>query len=286
MTVCEALAETIPRLAEAGIATARLDAELLIGQVLEVSRTWLAAHPEVGLTPEQEAGLEALVVRRERREPLPYLLGRWEFLGMSLRVTPAVLIPRPETETLVEEVARRLPPGARVLDVGTGSGCIALALARLRQDVRVLGIDSSAAAVDVAVENAHATGLEERVSFEAVTFPADRAQLPGPFDAVVSNPPYIPASMATDLPPEVRDYEPRSAVVGGADGLALLEPLLRCSGGLLAAEGLLAVEVMAGQWGSVRALAERVGGWSVAEVIRDLAGIERVLVWRRAAPGR
>src|SRR6266516_302733 len=121
MTVRETLGSAIPRLAARGIETARLDAELLVARVLGVSRTWLAAHPEGVLTAEQHRSLEALLLRRERRVPLPYLLGEWEFLGMRLRVTPAVLIPRPETETLVEEVAQRLPAGARVLDVGTGS---------------------------------------------------------------------------------------------------------------------------------------------------------------------
>src|SRR5205085_2091075 len=105
--------------------SARLDAELLTGHVLGASRTWLLAHPEAPLAPEQAQALTELLARRARREPLPYLLGRWEFLDLTLRVTPAVLIPRPETEVLVEETARRLPAGARVLDVGTGSGCIA-----------------------------------------------------------------------------------------------------------------------------------------------------------------
>jgi release factor glutamine methyltransferase len=204
---------------------------------------------------------------------------------MSLRVTPAVLIPRPETEVLVEEVARRLPNGARVLDVGTGSGCIALGLASLRSDLQVSGIDLSEDAVAVARENASRTGLAERVTFQVAGFPPDRSEISGPFDAIVSNPPYIPEGMLGELQPEVRDYEPRLAVIGGADGMLLLRPLLERSGELLARGGLLAVEVMEGQSEVVAALAARGGGWGKAEVICDLAEIPRVLVWRREEEG-
>jgi release factor glutamine methyltransferase len=281
MTVREALMTAIPRLATQGIETARLDAELLVARVLGVARTWLAAHPEGSLSAEQDHELEALVRRREGREPLPYLLGEWEFLGTRLRVTPAVLIPRPETETLVEAVAQRLPPGARVLDVGTGSGCIALGLAQLREDVGVVGIDRCAGAVAVARENAQRAGLSARVTFGRVLFPAGPARLPGPFDAVVSNPPYIPQAMIQGLQPEVRDYEPRAALDGGADGLAFHEILLTHSAPLLRPSGLLAVEIMAGQEQSVAGLAERRGGWGEAEIVPDLAGIPRVLIWRR-----
>lgn len=281
MTVRDALGDAISRLAAHGIETSRLDAELLVAHVLSVSRTWLAAHPESALTADQSQELESLMQRRERREPLPYLLGEWEFLGMLLRVTSAVLIPRPETEMLVEEVARRLPAGARVLDVGTGNGCIALGLARLREDVRVIGIDRCSGAVAVARENARRVGLARRVSFGRVSFPASPARLPGPFDAVVSNPPYIPDTMIETLQPEVRDYEPRLALAGGPDGLAFHHALLRHTAELLRSGGLLAVEVMAEQAEPVRALAERIGGWEEPAIIPDLAGIQRVLIWHR-----
>jgi release factor glutamine methyltransferase len=281
-----ALGEAAARLAEVGIETARLDAELLVAHVIGVSRTWLAGHPSASLQADQREALASLVARRERREPLPYLLGRWEFFGLSLRVTPAVLIPRPETEGLVEELGRRLPTRARVLDVGTGSGCIALGLARARADVDVVGIDDSDEAIAVASENAIETGLQPRVRFQTMAFPAPVALSGERFDAVVSNPPYIPAPMLADLPPEVRDYEPRAALEGGEDGLRFHELLLRHAGDILCPGGLLAVEVMAGQAEAVQALARRLGGWGKEAVTPDLAGILRVVVWRRegAAP--
>jgi release factor glutamine methyltransferase len=146
----------------------------------------------------------------------------------------------------------------------------------------VIGIDRCGEAVAVARENARRTDLDRRVTFGRVSFPASGSRLPGPFDAIVSNPPYIPEGMVESLQPEVRDYEPRGALVGGADGLVLHDALLRHSNALLRAPGLLAVEVMAGQEDTVRALAERIGGWAQPEIVPDLAGIPRVLIWRRS----
>jgi release factor glutamine methyltransferase len=281
VSVAEALRSAVPALAASGIETSRLDAELLVAAVLGVTRTWLVAHPEAALCAVQVGRLADMVARRAAREPLPYLLGQWEFMGMRLRVTPAVLIPRPETEILVEAVAERLLTGARVLDVGTGSGCIALGLGRLRPDVSVIGIDCSEAAVAIARENARENAMAGRICFCAATFPDPDADWGGPFDAVVANPPYIPEAMVAELEPEVRDHEPRGALAGGADGLSLHAPLLQYVGGLLRCGGVLAVEVMAGQAGVVQELARRVGGWEEPDVVPDLSGIPRVLLWRR-----
>jgi release factor glutamine methyltransferase len=247
------LADGFTRLAAAGVETPRLDAELLLAHVLGVNRAYLHAHPDRILTPDQETAFEALLRRREAREPLPYLLGRWEFLGMPFRVTPAVLIPRPETETLVEGAAARLRDGARILDVGAGSGCVGIGLAKLLPGARVTALEPSAEAAAVAQENAAALGVSDRVEVIEGWFPGAAAGL-GLFDAVVSNPPYIPSADVERLAPELRLYEPRLALDGGADGLDVIRALAAESPAVLRPGGLLAIEIALGQSEAVTGL--------------------------------
>ena len=275
-TIRSALTCAMEELRVARVETPQLDAELLLAHTLGVTRTYLAAHLPDSLSPEHAAAFAELVARREAREPLPYLLGRWEFLGLSFEVSPTVLIPRPETEGLVEAVAARVRPNARVLDVGTGSGCIAIGLAHLRPDLAVTALEISPEAAAVARRNAAALEVSDRVRVVEGAFP--ETALPGPFAAVVSNPPYIPTAMEKTLAPELRLYEPRGALDGGADGLTVLRALATRAGGLLEPGGLLAMEIGAGQEEQVLALLGEAGGWEGVEVLPDLAGIPRVVL--------
>jgi release factor glutamine methyltransferase len=276
-SIREVLTQAVERLAAAGVESPRVDAELLLAHALGRTRTYLVGHPHEPLSEAAADVFEELLRRREARVPVPYLLGSWEFMGMPLAVSPAVLIPRPETETLVEAVAERLPAAARVLDVGAGSGCISIGLAKLLPRAEITALEPSPAAVEVARANVRALGFEGRVRVREGTFPRDTAGLEA-LDAVVSNPPYIPSNAVDQLAPELRLYEPRLALDGGPDGLDLLRALASVSPALLRAGGLLAVEVMQGQSDAVLGLLEAQPRWRDAEVVFDLAGVARVVV--------
>ena len=250
------MAEAVARLAQAGCDTPRLDAELLLADALGVDRAALYAR-EFG----EPAGFADRVRRREAREPVAYILGRRPFRRIDLLVDPRVLIPRPDTEALVE-AALDLPAGARVHDVGTGSGAVALALKDERPDLVVSGSDASADAVEVARANAARLGLD--VAFEVV-----RGLPSGSYDLVVANLPYVREGEWDGLPPEIRLYEPREALVSGADGLDAIRELVTGASGTR-----LALEHAPDQAAAVRALL------GDARTVRDLAGRERVTVGR------
>jgi release factor glutamine methyltransferase len=263
--VRDALADATMTLAEAGCDTPRLDAELLLASVLGVGRERLVLDASSVLDPSALGWFGELVARRAAREPVAYILGRKDFRWISLLVDPRALIPRPETELLVE-VGLGLPRGARVVDVGTGSGAVALALKSERPDLVVVGSDVSADALAVARENARRLGLD--VGFvEADLLPDGR------FDAVLANLPYV--ADGTLLAPEVASYEPAGALFAGADGLDAIRRLVAQVG----ESSLIALEVGAEQADAVPGLI-RAAGFATATV-RDLAGHERVVVGRR-----
>lgn len=262
------------RLAGAGVETPEVDAELLVGHVLGLSRSEVALDRDRPVTDRERAALEDLVERRARREPLQYVLGEWGFRRLTLRVDARALIPRPETEVVVERALALLAgkDSPAVLDVGTGSGAIALAVADERRGAHVLGIDSSPAALELARENAELLGL-----------PVDFAQhdllagLPGgPWDLVVSNPPYVPPADRATLAPEVREWEPALAL-HSPDATA---SIARHAIDVLAAHGALVLEVGDGQAADVASL---LGSLDYADVRMtvDLAGRERVVEGRR-----
>jgi release factor glutamine methyltransferase len=269
LTVRDAVIDAARVLAEAGCDTPRLDAELLLAEALRVGRGRLVLDGGSLLDPRAATRYAALIARRVRREPVAYILGRKEFRRITLAVDRRVLIPRPETELLVE-VGLTLPTGARVVDVGTGSGAVALALKDERSDLEVWGAELSDDALAVAEANGQRLGLEVRWR---------RADLldgvPGPFDAVLANLPYV-ASDAR-LAPEIADYEPSGALFAGADGLDVIRRLAPQAAGT----PLVALEVGFDQAASAGDLLGEVGFHSV-EVLRDLAGHERVVVGRRA----
>jgi release factor glutamine methyltransferase len=264
--VRDALAEAAATLMHAGCETPRLDAELLLASVLGVGRERLVLDAQWPLDPAQLEQFGALAARRAAREPVAYILGRKEFRWISLCVDPRVLIPRPETELLVE-VGLGLPGGASVVDVGTGSGAVALALKHERPDLSVIGTDVSPGALEVARANARRLGLDVRF-LDADLVPAGR------YDAVLANLPYVPA--AEPLPPEVARYEPAGALFAGADGLDAIRRLIDRVAGV----ELVALEIGAGQ---AEAVARLLGAAGLAEIERrrDLAGHERVVVGRR-----
>ncbi len=271
-----ALAE---RFAAAGIADARLDARLLVAEVLEVTTGRLAAFPETTVSEAQAERLETLAARREKREPLSHVLGRRGFWTLDLSVTADTLAPRPDTETVIEAVLARIPDRTaplRVLDLGTGTGCILLALLSELPNATGLGIDRSPGALAVAEGNARANGLSDRARFQLGDWTQGLAES---FDVVVSNPPYIPDGDIDGLEPEVARFEPRTALAGGADGLDCYRLLAPQMAALAAPGGVVAFEVGHGQDRAVAALMEQ-AGLCVATVVADLAGIGRCVITR------
>ncbi len=263
VSVRDALDSAVIPLTAAGCESPRLDAELLLAHVLDVGRARLVMEPDVSLEPAQARAFRTLVLRRREREPVAYILGRKGFRHIELAVDPRVLVPRPETELLVE-AALDLPHGSRVVDVGTGSGAVALALKHERPDLEVLATDASADALEVARANAARLGLE--VSFHHGDL---LAGVEGPIEAVVSNPPYVAEADRPALPPEVVVHEPAQALFAGSDGLDTLRRLAEA----VAAVPWVAVEVGAGQAATVAALFP-----GETRILLDLAGVERVVV--------
>ena len=270
-SVRDALDSAVVGLTAAGVPTSRLDAEVLLAHVLAVDRTALFLDPARELTPAQAGAFRAVVVRRREREPVSQLVGLRGFRHLELAVDRRVLTPRPETEHLVE-AALWLPEGARVVDVGTGSGAVALALKDERPDLEVLATDVSTDALDVAWQNARALGIDVTFFHGDLLDPIDPAL---PVDAVVSNPPYVRDEVA--LPPEVVRFEPHVALFGGPDGLAVIRRLVPQAFGRGAR--FVAVEVGEGQVPDVGAVF-RAAGAAEVHAVPDLAGIERVVVGR------
>jgi release factor glutamine methyltransferase len=271
--VRDALDGAVTAITAAGCETPRLDAELLLAHALGVSRERLFID-DLTVAGAAVRVFQAYVRRRSvLREPVAYILGRRHFRRLELRVDPRVLIPRPETELLVE-VALTLPRGARVLDVGTGSGAVALALKDERPDLDVCGSDLSVEALEVARANA------ERLGFDVRWLSADLlAGLPDEFEAVVSNPPYVPDGDRALLAAEILRHEPLAALFAGPDGLDAIRALIEQAAARPTVR-LLALEIGAGQSAEVAELMQA-AGFSIVRAERDLAGIERVVVGER-----
>ena len=254
----------------------RREAALLLGEVLGLAEAQLYARADEDVPEPAAVSYGQLIRRRADRVPIAYLLGRREFYGRDFAVDPRVLIPRPETEHLVEAALNRMGDGARVLDVGTGSGCIAVTVALERPGSRVVATDLSPGALAVAAANCRRHGVGDRVRLVRTDLLA--ALRPGVFDVVVSNPPYIDVGEWPTLMPEIRDHEPPEALLAG-DGLDFFRRLLAAGGFLRAGQRLL-LEIGKGQLEAVREVAER-GGFEEEWVVADLAGIPRVVTLRR-----
>lgn len=281
-TLQELLRSADSRLANAGIDTARLDAEILMAHVLGCARMALYGKLADTVPTDAVAAFTALVERRQAFEPVAYLTGEQEFWSLPFKVSPDTLIPRPDTESLVETVLRHREgqPVRRILDLGTGSGCIFLSLLHEFADAQGTAVDISAGALTVARQNADALGLHDRTTFlEGSWFgPIEASQR---FDVIVSNPPYIPSADMAELMPDVRLYEPGGALDGGEDGLAPYRLIAAEAPAFLCPGGILAVEVGIRQAGDVMALFEAAGLVETGTT-KDLGGVERVVYGKKS----
>jgi release factor glutamine methyltransferase len=272
------LAQATERLAVAGCPTPRLDAEILLATVLDQEREWLYTHPEKGLTPDQLEQFLTWLNRRERREPVAYLTGHKEFFGLDFKVNHHVLIPRPETELLVETVIQKITKYPRrqsfaIADIGTGSGCIAIALAKHLPPAKVWAVDISPQALTVAQHNARQHQVTEQITFVAGDL---LAPLDGSFDFIISNPPYVSDGELATTMPEVQHYEPAQALAAGPDGLAIIRRLLAQTSEKLKPGGSLIFEIGAGQGQVVVKLAGT--HFFQVRLGQDLAGLDRIVV--------
>ena len=251
-----------------------LDAQEVLVRVMHRSRSWVMAHPEAPLTPKRAAALETLVVGLERGEPLPYILGQWEFFGLAFEVNPDVLIPRPETELLVEHAIGWLqahPDFRSVADVGTGSGCIGIALAVNIPDLHVMGSDISSAALKMAQRNAVKNGVGQRMELvRCDLFPPETE-----FDLIIANLPYIPTKALHKL--AVYGREPTMALDGGSDGLQLIRGLLTAAPERLVPGGVLLMEIEASEGAAALSLAYDSFVEAEIHLHKDLAGRDRIL---------
>jgi len=268
-----------------GVERGRLDAEHLLAEALGVERLQLYLQYDRPLLPEELDGYRPLLRRRAQREPLQYIVGSAAFRELELQVDGRVLIPRPETEVLVDEILAwaggRDDAALSAVDLGTGSGAIALSLAMEGPFERIVATDVSAEALEVARANAARAGLDGSVEFrEGSLFePLHAGEA---FDVVVSNPPYVTDVEGRSLQPEVMDWEPKSALLGGPDGLDVIRGIIAGAGDHVLPGGLLALEVGLGQAGPVVALLESTGGYDDARIRRDYTGRERMVLARRA----
>ena len=262
-----------------GVDSPRLDAELLLAKVLQMDRMGLYVNFDRPMTAAELTAYRGLVKARARREPVKYLTGQCEFMSLSLDVGPGVLIPRPETEHLVERAVQALneqaSPQPLVFDVGTGSGCIAVALAHAAPDAAVVASDTSQAALQIAQRNAQRHGVADRVVFVAARFleafrPGARA------DLIVSNPPYVSEPEWETLAPEITHHEPREALVAGRDGLSHIRRLFQDAHNYLRPGARILCEIGDGQSDAVRQTVEAVGAYDSLAFLEDLGGVERV----------
>lgn len=273
-TILRLLDWTNAYFSEHGVPNPRLDAELLLSDILNLKRIDLYLNFEKPVAPADLARFKSYVQRRSKREPLQYIVGHTDFFGRRFVVTPDVLIPRPETEQLVARALEWLdahPQATRVLDFGTGSGCIAITLALERPQLQVSAVDVSEAALAVATKNVEA--LNAIVNF--VTGPVAMVT----FDLVISNPPYIPSEEVPELQHEVSRHEPHLALDGGKDGLAFYRKLLSNAADQLQTGGALALEIGDGQGNAILDIASTVGKWQTPKRYNDLSGTERIMIF-------
>jgi release factor glutamine methyltransferase len=281
-TVASVRRQLARRFRDAGLDTPELDARILLGHALGLDHAALATHPDRPLSEQESDAVATLARRRLEREPVARILGVKEFWGLPFLLNAATLVPRPETETVVEAALAALGDsrghGLRIADLDTGSGALLLALLSELPAAWGIGTDISVAALRCARSNSTALGLAGRAAFVACDH---GTALDGGFDLIVANPPYVATADITELQPEVRDFDPRPALDGGADGLSAYRSIVNDARRLLAPRGVLVLELGAGQLEAVSSLAERAGLRVAAPCRADLSGIPRALAVKR-----
>ncbi len=275
MNISAAIETAAERLSESGVAQPRREAASLLTFVLKREAVFLIAHPEYELTPDEAAGYQAALERRAEREPFQYITGRQEFYGLEFAVSPDVLIPRPETEILVEAAIRIVSSlkNPRICEIGVGSGCISVSILHAAPHAVGIGIDISEAALAIARANADRHNVAGRLTLLHGDLFAGAADA---FDLVVSNPPYVPDEQIDALQAEVRSFEPRTALSGGPGGLGVIERIVNEAPGNLTAEGVLLMEIGFDQSERVARLFDT-GKWASVELLPDLQGIPRIV---------
>lgn len=286
VTIAEALHAAGNKLMLSGVPDARLDAELLLRHVLKQDRAWVFTHSRDALDEQDRSAFNELVLRRTTREPVQHIIGKQEFWGLEFIVSRSALIPRPETELVVESALKELRDSASPLlvDLCTGSGCIAISLAKELRAARVFATDKSDQALMVARENARANGVSEHIRFfEGDLFgPLDELDIHGNVDVITANPPYIRSLDLKTLQPEVRDFEPELALIAGPEGTELAERIIRTAPVYLKQGGSLIMEMGIGQAQALSRIILEAGAYESPVVLKDLAGIERVIAAKRS----
>jgi release factor glutamine methyltransferase len=282
LTIAEAIRRAAEKLTVAGIESSRLDAEVLLAHVIRKDRVWLFAHNTDTLNNDSASNYEHAVERRAKREPIQHIVGHQEFWGLDFTVSPDVLIPRPETELVVESAIRAAGKmsGPLILDLCTGSGCIAISIAKHLVTSRIMATDRSGHALVVARENARNHGVADRIRFlEGDLFgPLEELDIQGKVDIIVANPPYVPARDLAALQSEVRDFEPETALIAGPQGTEIHQRIISTAPRYLKQHGLLIMEMGIGQTETLIQMVKASDAYDMPEVLKDLAGIERVIV--------
>ena len=271
-----------------GVDSPRVTAEMLLAHVLECDRMRLYMEVDRSASEEERSRLRELVARAGQHEPVQYLIGEASFFSRTFAVNPSTLIPRPSTETILEHLLQSLrregegdPESLLIADVGTGTGCIAISLALQLSQARLIATDISPEALELASSNASRHKVADRIEFRSGSLLEPLADMTGAFDAICSNPPYIPDHEWEAIAPNVKDHEPASALRAGPDGMDFIRPLIAGAGALLKPGGRLLIEIASCNRDAVIELAEKTGDYEQIEVIRDHEGLDRVLTARR-----
>ncbi len=286
MKIADAIRYATERLVQAEIQNARFDAEVLLSHLLERDRVWLITHNNDCLDNKRHKLFEDAIDRRSRREPLQYIIGRQEFWGLEFTVTHDVLIPRPETELVVETAIGILRDAGRqttIVDLCTGSGCIAISLAKELGDTHIFAVDKSSQALVVARENSQRHGVADRIRFlEGDLYaPLEELDIRGLVDVITANPPYIRSGDLPMLQREVRDYEPELAIIAGREGTEVQQKIIEHASDFLEKHGTLIMELGMGQAEILKRMVDEAGTYDKPEMLKDLAGIDRTLVVKK-----
>jgi release factor glutamine methyltransferase len=282
VTIAEAMNKAASTLSVHGVSNAGLDAEVLLRFIIGRDRAWFLTHANEALDEDKRGLFEKAVTRRAKREPLQYITGKQEFWGIEFIVRPDVLIPRPETELVVESAIRTAGkrPGLTIIDLCTGSGCIAVSLAKELPGARIFATDVSEKALSVARENARGQDVSDRIRFvEGDLFePVAELDIRGKVDIITVNPPYIRSGDLRGLQPEVRDFEPEVALIAGPGGREIHQKIIEAAPAFLKKHGALIMEMGEGQAGALLAMVNKDGRYGTPEILKDLAAIDRVIV--------